>query len=67
MNYTMWHIRFVTARNHLANAVQEMEQAVYEDNDNPKFAALYKRMRTLLKAVDGQWTKNCKRIKKEAK
>lgn len=67
MNYPMWHIRFVNARNHLANAVQEMEQVVYEDNDNPKFVALHKKMRTLLKAVDTQWMKNCKRIKKEAK
>lgn len=64
-SYPMWHERYTTARNHLAQACQYMQQAVYEDRDNPKFKAIYEKMYALLGKVDSQWDKNVKRGKKE--
>ncbi len=61
----MWHSRFVDARNHLSEAVGLMEQAYFEDSHNPKFDALYKRMRAVLKSVDAQAMRNCRRGRKE--
>lgn len=64
-SHPMWHERYTTARNHLAQACQYMQQAVYEDRDNPKFKAIYEKMYALLGKVDSQWDKNVKRGKKE--
>lgn len=63
-DYPMWHKRFVSARNFLGSAACEMEQAVFEDRNNPQFSALLKRMRTLIKSVDNQLARNFKRIRK---
>ena len=61
----MWHSRFVDARNHLSEAVGLMEQAYFEDSHNPKFYALYKRMRAVQKSVDAQAMRNYRRGRKE--
>lgn len=63
-DYPMWHRRFINARNFLGSAACEMEQAVFEDRNNPQFSALLKRMRALIEAVDRQLARNLKRVRK---
>lgn len=63
-DYPMWHKRFTEARNLLARASAEMEQACFEDNNNPKFEVIHKKLHTLLLSVDRQIMKNYKRVKK---
>lgn len=63
-DYPMWHRRFVNARNALGNAACEMEQAAFEDGNNPQFGALHKRIAALLASADKQLARNFKRVKK---
>ncbi len=63
--YPKWHNRFIDAQNHIAEAVGLMEQACFEDKNNPKFYSLYKRMGAVSKAVYTQALRNFKRGRKE--
>jgi hypothetical protein len=63
--YPMWHNRFIDAQNHLSEAVMLMKQAHFEDKNNPKFHALYKRMGAVSTAVNNQALRNFKRGRKE--
>lgn len=62
-NYPMWHIRFTDARNHLSQAVADMEQAWFEDAHNPVFKDLHDRLDRIFDEVVTQSMKNLARIK----
>lgn len=63
--YPKWHNRFIDAQNHLAEACMLMKQAYFEDKNNPKFNALYKRISAVSTAVYNQALRNFKRGRKE--